>query len=403
MERKKASDFPQELLDLLDEYVHGDIEPPRVSRRRAEVCRRRRHRHRRCWESLRPNYAWAQQVAKTTRASRPRPHRPVAARATAASRASSPGRPRPRQAAGRPRHPREPRPQSLHRGRRPPPGGRRLHRLRAGRPDLGRRLPRRRGEGARSCSATVDGAQDAQGLRRRGEVAQEPAGLAPASSAPSASASAAASSTRWPCGWAPTSPPACRSTAASRTRPTPPRSRRRCCCTTAGSTRASTPAGRPTKRPSRPTRSCTRPTSTEGQPRLPQRHDAALRRGGRQARLGPDAGLVQQVSARGRLTPQATTRPPLTAAHKEAGALAPTSAPVFCRSTGKGGAAQLACIWARTRARKRVAVGDAARRQGDQVPRRLGRARVARLGNVREPHRCRDKARGVAARGHARR
>jgi carboxymethylenebutenolidase len=26
MERKKASDFPQELLDLLDEYVHGRID-----------------------------------------------------------------------------------------------------------------------------------------------------------------------------------------------------------------------------------------------------------------------------------------------------------------------------------------------------------------------------------------
>jgi carboxymethylenebutenolidase len=27
MERKKASDFPQELLNLLDRYVHGDITP----------------------------------------------------------------------------------------------------------------------------------------------------------------------------------------------------------------------------------------------------------------------------------------------------------------------------------------------------------------------------------------
>jgi hypothetical protein len=25
MERKKASDYPQELLDLFDRYVHGDI------------------------------------------------------------------------------------------------------------------------------------------------------------------------------------------------------------------------------------------------------------------------------------------------------------------------------------------------------------------------------------------
>ena len=26
MERKKASDFPQELLNLFDRYVHGDID-----------------------------------------------------------------------------------------------------------------------------------------------------------------------------------------------------------------------------------------------------------------------------------------------------------------------------------------------------------------------------------------
>ena len=26
MERKKASDFPQELLDLFDHYVHGEID-----------------------------------------------------------------------------------------------------------------------------------------------------------------------------------------------------------------------------------------------------------------------------------------------------------------------------------------------------------------------------------------
>jgi carboxymethylenebutenolidase len=63
MERKKASDYPQEILDLFDGYVHGNI-----SRREflngagkfaiggltaAAIL-----------ESLRPNYAWAQQVAK---------------------------------------------------------------------------------------------------------------------------------------------------------------------------------------------------------------------------------------------------------------------------------------------------------------------------------------------------
>ena len=44
MERKKASDFPQELLNLFDGYVHGGIQPPRISRRRAKICRRRRDR-----------------------------------------------------------------------------------------------------------------------------------------------------------------------------------------------------------------------------------------------------------------------------------------------------------------------------------------------------------------------
>jgi carboxymethylenebutenolidase len=63
MVRKKASDYPQELLDLFDLYVHGNI-----SRRDflegakkfavggiTAVA---------LWESLRPNYAWAQQVPK---------------------------------------------------------------------------------------------------------------------------------------------------------------------------------------------------------------------------------------------------------------------------------------------------------------------------------------------------
>src|SRR5437870_2522273 len=63
MDRKKASDYPQELLDLFHQYVHGD-----VSRRdflegagkfavggltAAAI-----------FESLKPNYAWAQQVPK---------------------------------------------------------------------------------------------------------------------------------------------------------------------------------------------------------------------------------------------------------------------------------------------------------------------------------------------------
>ena len=63
MERKKASDFPQELLDLFDGYVHGDID------RREFLDGAKKFAvggvtATAIWESLRPNYAWAQQVAK---------------------------------------------------------------------------------------------------------------------------------------------------------------------------------------------------------------------------------------------------------------------------------------------------------------------------------------------------
>jgi carboxymethylenebutenolidase len=63
MERKKASDFPQELLNLFDRYVHGDIE------RREFLDGAKKFAvggltATAIWESLRPNYAWAQQVPK---------------------------------------------------------------------------------------------------------------------------------------------------------------------------------------------------------------------------------------------------------------------------------------------------------------------------------------------------
>ncbi len=62
-ERKKASDYPQELLNLFDKYVHGDID------RRAFLDGAQKFAVGgltavAIWESLRPNYAWAQQVAK---------------------------------------------------------------------------------------------------------------------------------------------------------------------------------------------------------------------------------------------------------------------------------------------------------------------------------------------------
>lgn len=63
MDRKRASDFPQGLLDLFDLYVHGDID------RRAFLDGAKKYASGAVtatvlWESLRHNYAWAQQVAK---------------------------------------------------------------------------------------------------------------------------------------------------------------------------------------------------------------------------------------------------------------------------------------------------------------------------------------------------
>ena len=63
MERKKASDFPQEVLNLFDRYVHGGISRREflegagkfaVGGMTAAAM----------FESLRPHYAWAEQIAK---------------------------------------------------------------------------------------------------------------------------------------------------------------------------------------------------------------------------------------------------------------------------------------------------------------------------------------------------
>jgi carboxymethylenebutenolidase len=62
MERKKASDYPQELLNLFDHYVHGEIDRRSFldgAKKFAAVGTATA-----IWESLRPNYAWAQQVPK---------------------------------------------------------------------------------------------------------------------------------------------------------------------------------------------------------------------------------------------------------------------------------------------------------------------------------------------------
>ena len=63
MDRKKASDYPQELLNLFDRYVHGELD------RRGFLDGAKKFAvggmtATAIWESLRPNYAWAQQVPK---------------------------------------------------------------------------------------------------------------------------------------------------------------------------------------------------------------------------------------------------------------------------------------------------------------------------------------------------
>jgi carboxymethylenebutenolidase len=63
MERKKASEYPQELLDLFHEYQHGDIDR-RTFLDRAGKFAVGGLTVAAIFEGLRPNYAWAQQVPK---------------------------------------------------------------------------------------------------------------------------------------------------------------------------------------------------------------------------------------------------------------------------------------------------------------------------------------------------
>ena len=63
MERKKATDFPQELLNLFDRYVHGDINR-RDFLEGAQKFAVGGLTAAGIFESLRPNYAWAEQVPK---------------------------------------------------------------------------------------------------------------------------------------------------------------------------------------------------------------------------------------------------------------------------------------------------------------------------------------------------
>src|SRR4051794_4292272 len=63
MERKTANEYPQELLNLFDKYVHGDIER-RDFLEGAKKFAVGGVTATMLFESLRPNYAWAQQVPK---------------------------------------------------------------------------------------------------------------------------------------------------------------------------------------------------------------------------------------------------------------------------------------------------------------------------------------------------
>jgi carboxymethylenebutenolidase len=63
LERKKASDFPQELLDTFHLYVHGEIDR-RTFMEAAKKYAVGGLTAAAIWESLRPNYAWAEQIPK---------------------------------------------------------------------------------------------------------------------------------------------------------------------------------------------------------------------------------------------------------------------------------------------------------------------------------------------------
>ena len=191
MERKKASDFPQELLNLFDLYVHGGMS------RRAFLDGAQKFAvggvsASALFEMLRPNYAWAIQVS-------PDDARIVAKRVDVPSPQGNGnikgylGPPcRNGETAGRPGGAREPRLESLYRGRGAAPGDRQFHRLCARRPHFGRRLSGRRRE-RRGAVQAGRSRKNAGGFRRRRRVAEVRSPIRPARSARSVSALAAAS------------------------------------------------------------------------------------------------------------------------------------------------------------------------------------------------------------------
>ena len=78
LQRNKATDYPQELLDLFDLYVHGEIDR-RLFLDRAQKFAVGGVTAMALWESLRPNYAFAQQVPCRRQAAQDRArHRAIA-------------------------------------------------------------------------------------------------------------------------------------------------------------------------------------------------------------------------------------------------------------------------------------------------------------------------------------
>ena len=62
MDRKKASDFPQDLLDLFDGYAHGAMKPAPEFLDGAQKFAVGGVTAMALFEMLKPNYAWAIQV-----------------------------------------------------------------------------------------------------------------------------------------------------------------------------------------------------------------------------------------------------------------------------------------------------------------------------------------------------
>ena len=246
-QRLTAADFDPEVLMLFDAYVHGALD------RRGFLDKAKKYAvggmsAAMLLDALSPKFAEAQQVKKDDARLDDVVRRvPVAAGQRHGARlpgaAGELGR---QEAAGHPRRAREPRPEPAHRGHRAAPRPRRLHGVRAGRAVPGRRLSRRRGQGAHAVP-DARSAEDARGLRRRGRLAAGPPRRHRQDRRGRLLLRRRASSTCWrrAC---PSWPPACPSTAAPRRSRTCRRSRRRCCCSSPRPTSASTPPGRRTKR-----------------------------------------------------------------------------------------------------------------------------------------------------------